>query len=139
VAALDTIIRLQRWQLDERRQQLAELERLEEKLKGEVRRLIEELAAEQQAATSSAAGAFAYAGYAKVVLDRQSRLDHSLAEVQGQIVQTRESLADAFAEVKRYEMAQAGRVRRARASLARRQQLRQDELAMQIYRRGRAE
>src|SRR5262249_12106862 len=110
---------------------LAELERLEEKLKGEAKRLIEELAAEQQAASGSPEGAFAYAGYAKAVLDRQAKLDHSLAEVQGQIAQAREALADAFAEVKRYEMAQAGRVRRARASLARRQQLQQDELAMQ--------
>jgi chromosome segregation ATPase len=138
VAALETMIRVQRWQLDERRQQLAELERLAEKLRGEARRLVEELAAEQRAATQSTEAGFAYAGYAKAMVDRQARLQDSLAEVDGQIAQARDALAEAFAEMKRYEMAQAGRVRRARASAARRQQILQDELAMQMHRRGKA-
>jgi flagellar FliJ protein len=138
VAALETMIRVQRWQLDERRQQLAELERLGEKLRTEAHRLVEELTSEQHTAAQSTEAGFAYAGYARAVVDRQSRLKESLAEVDGQIAQARDALADAFAEMKRYEMAQSGRVRRARASAARRQQILQDELAMQMYRRGKA-
>lgn len=136
MAALDTIIRVHRWQLDERRQQLAQLERLEERLRGEQRRLDDELVAEQRTAAGSPEASFAYASYAKALGDRKAKLNDSLAGVLGQIVVAREALAESFAEVKRYEMAQATRQRRVRAGTARKQQIQQDELAMQIYRRG---
>jgi flagellar FliJ protein len=138
LAALDTIIRLHRWQLDERRQQLAELERLDEKLRGEARRLADELAVEQQVAGGSEEASFAYGAYAKALLERQAKLQVSLAEVEGQIATARDALAQAFAEIKRYEMAQAARTRRARAGAARKEQVHQDELGIQIYRRGKA-
>jgi flagellar export protein FliJ len=138
VAALDTIIRLHRWQLDERRQQLAELERLDEKLRGEALRLADELAVEQKVAGGSEEASFAYGAYAKALLERQAKLQASLAEVEGQIVTARDALSQAFAEVKRYEMAQATRTRRARAGAARKEQAHQDDLGLQMYRRGKA-
>jgi flagellar export protein FliJ len=138
VSALDTIIRVHRWQLDERRQQLAELERLEERLRGEERRLDDELLSEQRAAAASPEAASAYPNYAKALADRRAKLTLSLQGVQAQLVQAREALAESFAEVKRYEMAQATRDRRTRATAARKQQIQQDEVAMQIYRRTKA-
>jgi flagellar export protein FliJ len=138
LSALDTIIRVHRWQLDERRQQLAELERLEERLRGEQRRLDDELVTEQKVAAASTEAGFAYAGYAKALGDRRAKLKVSLAEVEGQLGRAREALAESFAEVKRYEMAQATRDRRSRAGIARKQQIQQDEVAMQIYRRSKA-
>ena len=136
MSALDTIIRVHRWQLDERRQQLAELERLEERLRGEQRRLDDELAAEQRTAAASPEAGFAYAAFAKALADRRAKLLVSLEGVQGQLAQARDALAESFAEVKRYEMAQATRDRRTRATAARKLQIQQDEVAMQIYRRS---
>jgi flagellar FliJ protein len=43
-STLDSLIRLHRWQVDERRRQLAELEGLAEKLRQEMLRLAEERA-----------------------------------------------------------------------------------------------
>jgi flagellar export protein FliJ len=137
LSGLDSMIRVHKWQLDERRQQLAQLERLQERLQGEQRRLDEELVGEQKAATASDEAGFAYPDYAKALADRRAKLLHSLGEVEGQLARAREALAESFAEVKRYEMAQATRERRGRAAVARKQQIQQDELAIQMYRRGR--
>jgi hypothetical protein len=138
VSALDTVIRVQRWQLDERRAQLAELERLEARLTGEVQRLLQELEAEHRVATASLEAGLAYTSYATAIRDRQARINVSLVEVQGQIRQAREALAEAFQEVKRYETAAANRMRQQKAALDRGQRIAQDEMALQIHRRRQA-
>jgi len=136
VSAIDTVIRAQRWQLDERRAQLAELERLEARLKGEAQRLIQELEAEQRIAGADVDEAGrGYASYASALLDRQAKLNASIAGVEGQIQLARDALTESFAEVKRYELAAANRRGRERAQANRRQQLLQDELGLQIFRR----
>jgi flagellar FliJ protein len=136
VSALDTVIRVQRWQLDERRAQLAELERLETRLKGEAQRLIQELEAEQRVAANDSAGAGrGYTSYAGALGERQTKLNASIAEVVEQIQRARDALAESFQEVKRYELAAANRRNRERAQANRRQQVIQDELGLQIFRR----
>jgi flagellar FliJ protein len=138
VSALDTILRVHRWQLDERRSQLAELERLEARLNGEMQRLLQEVDAEQRVATASLEAGLAYSSYAAAIRDRQAKLNASLAEVGGQMAQAREALAEAFQEVKRYETAAANRLRQQKAAANRRQQIAQDEMALQIHRRRQA-
>jgi len=64
MSTLDTLIRLNRWKLDERRRQLGELERLFERLGSEAVRLEEELTREQRIAGASLEAGYAYAGYA---------------------------------------------------------------------------
>ena len=49
-STLKSLIRLHRWQVDERRRQVAELEGFAEKLRQDMARLAEERAAEQTAA-----------------------------------------------------------------------------------------
>ena len=138
MSALDTVIRVHRWQLDERRAQLAELERLEARLKGEVQRLLRELETEQRVAAASLEAGLAYSSYAAAIHDRQAKITASLVEVEGQIGQAREALAEAFQEVKRYETAAANRIRQQKAALDRRQQIAQDEMALQMHRRRQA-
>jgi flagellar protein FliJ len=135
VSAIDTVIRAQRWQLDERRAQLAELERLEARLKGEAQRLVQELAAEQRIAAGDDDANRGYANYASALLDRQAKLNASISGVEGQIQLARDALTESFQEVKRYELAAANRRGRERAQANRRQQLLQDELGLQIFRR----
>jgi len=96
VSALDTLIRVHRHQLDERRQQVAELDRLSAKLREELQRLENEAAAEQRTAAASPEGAFGYGAYAAGVVDRRQKLLASLAEVEEQMAQAREALAAAF-------------------------------------------
>ena len=135
MSALDTLIRVHRHQLDERRQQVAELDRLTARLREELQRLENEAAAEQKAAAASPEAGFAYGHYAAGVVDRRQKLLASLAGVEEQTTQAREALAAAFQDVKRYELAAAHRLKKARQRVDRRQRIEQDELAMQMYRR----
>ena len=138
MSALETLIRVHRWQLDERRQQLGELDRLADKLRLERRRLDEEDAAEQRAAALSHEASLAYPSYAAALRDRRAKLDASIAEVDDQILRARDALAEAFQEVKRYELAASNRAKRARDALTRKQTIEQDEIAIQMHRRNRA-
>ena len=136
---LKTLIRLHKWKLDEKRRALAELEALAERLAEEKRRLEDEVLAEQAAARASEDAGFAYAAYAKVVIERRRRLEESIAQVARQIETAREEMADAFQEVKRYELAQEGRDRRDRERLRRREGAMLDEVAVTGFMRRRRE
>jgi flagellar FliJ protein len=135
MSTIDTLIRVNRWKLDERRRQLGELERLFERLSSEAVRLAQELTREQQVAGASPEASYAYAGYARDLIARRQKLAASIGEVESQLVIAREALAESFGEVKRYEIASANRQKRDRATVERRQRIVQDEVAMQVYRR----
>jgi flagellar FliJ protein len=135
-STLDSLIRLHRWQVDERRRQLAELEGLAEKLRQEMVRLAEERAAEQTAASASFLARHVYPGYIRRALERQKTLEQSLAEADVQIVQARDALADSFQELKRYEIAAANRERLRMNAAARRERIETDAIAIENYRRA---
>jgi flagellar FliJ protein len=138
MSTIDTLIRVHRWKLDERRRQLGELERLLERLGSEAVRLAQELVREQRVAGASPEANYAYAGYARELTARRQKLAASISEVESQLIVAREALAESFGEVKRYEIAAANRQKRDRATLERRQRIVQDEVAMQVYRRHNA-
>ena len=133
--ALKGLIRVHKWQLDERRQQLAQLERLEERLRNELAKLDEEAVREEAVATGDPEAARAWAKYAEALRVRRQTYETSLADVAAQLVLAREALAESFQEVKRYEIAAAARQKRERAVVEQRLQIQQDEIALQIYRR----
>jgi flagellar FliJ protein len=135
-STLDSLIRLHRWQVDERRRQLAELEGLAEKLRQEMVRLAEERTAEQTAASASFLARHVYPGYIRRALERQKTLEQSLAEADVQIVQARDALADSFQELKRYEIAAANRERLRMNAAARRERIETDAIAIENYRRA---
>jgi flagellar export protein FliJ len=138
MSALDSLIRLHRWQLDERRRQLADLDQLLYKLRQEELKLDAEQRTEQQAAGASAEAAFGYGGYARGVVERRRKLAQSIVEVEEQIVQAREALAETYQEVKRYEITASNRLHQQRQKLDRQQQRMMDEIAVEGYRRRRA-
>jgi flagellar export protein FliJ len=135
MSALESLIRLHRWQLDERRRQLADLDTLGEKLRQEQARLSAEERQEQVAASSSYEAASAYGSYVNTLIGRRDRLKQSLVSVEEQIVAARETLAETYREVKRYEIASANRATQQKKRLARQQQRTLDELGIENYRR----
>ena len=139
MSTLDTLIRVNRWRLDEQRRQLGELERLAERLRGEYLRLEQELTSEQLVAGASHEAGLAYPGFARELIERRRKLAASLDEVDGRIANAREALAETFGEVKRHEIAAANRSKRERAALARKQGIAQDEISIEMHRRRSAE
>jgi flagellar protein FliJ len=135
MSTLDSLIRLHRWQLDERRRQLADLEALADKLRDEQTRLSTEQKAEQSVASASPEAATAYGAYARRLVDRRRKLAESLASVEQQIVQARDALSEAYREVKRYEIAAATRATQHGKRVARREQTTLDEVAAESHRR----
>lgn len=135
MSALESLIRLNRWQLDERRRQLADLDALAERLRQEQARLLAEQQAEQKVAGSSAEAATAYGAYARRLIERRTKLEQSLASVEQQIVLARDALAEAYREVKRYEIASANRAAKQRQRLMRQQQRTLDDLGVETFRR----
>lgn len=133
--AIDSLIRLHRHRLDEKRRHLAELDRLAERLRNEGLRLEQELLNEQAAAAASPEARHAYTNFARELNERRAKLAASLEKVEGQMAAAREALADAFQEVKRYEITAANRQKRERQLVSRRLQVEQDEVAVQLYRR----
>lgn len=131
---LSTLIRLHRWQLDEKRRQLADLERLLTDLSSQSERLQAEVRVEQRNAAETDEGRYAYPGYAAGVVDRRENLTRSIAEVEISLETAREDVAASFEKLKTYEQAERRQQDRARTSVARREQIRMDELGISMYR-----
>ena len=103
------VLRLQRWQLDERRRYATALEALSERLRADLGLL--------QAAIALEAGTFEhppeYEGDNRAVAprlrERRNKLEYSVAELERQIAATRAEVAAAEHEIAAYELAAAHR------------------------------
>ena len=135
MSAIDSLVRLHRWQLDEHRRQLADLDLLAEKLRAEKTRLAEEEATEQIVAGASLEAATAYGGFARHLIERREKIEQSIISVEQQIATAREALAETYQEMKRYEIALANRVTQRRKRSERQQQRTLDEVGIDAYRR----
>jgi hypothetical protein len=133
--AMEQLVRLHRWSVDEKRRQIGDLQRLRLKLSEDVSRLDADLAAEMETARAGIEFRRAFASYEQVVRSRRSRLTMSIADVDKEILRAQDELAETYRELKRYEQAQASRVAREKAVRQRKEQLAEDEVALSIYRR----
>ena len=128
-------IRLHKWHVDEAQRRLAELLRLEDRLREDLRRLEAEQSSEQQIAAASLEASMTYGAYAEQLIERRHKLNRSIAEVVEQVTQAREALKDAFAELKKFELAAEAAEERVRKRRGQREQALQDEVGIGIYRR----
>jgi flagellar export protein FliJ len=135
MSALESLVRLHRWQLDECRRQLADLDLLAKKLRDERLRLGDEQTAEQAAVAASPEAATAYGGFARRLIERRRKIEQSIASVEQQTAAAREALAATYQEVKRYETAVANRATQRRKRSDRQQQRTLDELGIAAFRR----
>ncbi|HEX7007844.1 MAG TPA: hypothetical protein VF274_11930 [Alphaproteobacteria bacterium] len=133
--ALYNLVRVHRWQLDEKRRQFAQLEKLRADLGRQDAKLAEEMAAEQEAAARAGAAATTYPAYLQEARARQQRVANSIAEVERQMITAQQDIAEAFAELKKYETALAHMEKRELARRERVERIAQDELAMSMHRR----
>lgn len=137
--AIDGLIRLHRWKLDEKRLKLAELERLVGTLREEMRKLEDAVAREGAVASASAEASFGFGTYAAGAIDRRRCLEQSLAEVEGQVQAASDEVADAFRELKKFDVVKSREVRIAAERTRRREQATLDEIGLTLYRRNKKE
>lgn len=136
---LKTLIRLNRFDVDEKRRSLQALLDHEAEIQQAIRNLEEELAAEQKVAADAevqqAIGAV-YGGYAVANKERKEAQLEKLAELYPQIESARAALAEAFANLKKYEIARQNRQDEEAAEEARKEGLELDELGLAGHRRN---
>lgn len=129
--ARKTLIRLQKWQVDDKRKRLAELQSLRESLLLKIQAVDETVAREQRIVGASAESAneigFAYGPFAQAAIWQKNNLQHSLESLSGQISAAESEVMEAYAALKRQETAAANQDRRNRITRERREQTQSDE------------
>lgn len=135
MSSLKTVIRLHKWQLDEKRRALVELQNLREHLLEEVARLEAEVERERETARTNFEASFTFPAYAKAAKDRHQRLDQSIAQVDQRIAAADEAVAEAYRELKKFELAEEEREKREALKLRRKQDATLDETAAIGFRR----
>lgn len=132
---LATLVRMHRWQVDEKRKTVTELERLRDGLADQGRKLDAEVEAEKAAASGSADASRTLAPYLDQMRERQQKLAQSIGEVERQLEAANAELAETFREYKKHETVLNNRIKRAKEEADKRQQAALDEMALQGHRR----
>ncbi|MDO8288600.1 MAG: flagellar export protein FliJ [Parvibaculum sp.] len=131
----ESLIRLHRFHVDEKRRKLAELELMVQEFRARERELEAQVEAEQKKAGISDVAHFAYPMYAKSVIRRRQNILTSIADIEAQLDGAKEELSDAFRELKKYEVIENNRKSKIRKEVMRVEQAQLDEVALGIHRR----
>jgi flagellar protein FliJ len=100
----ETLVRLKRFQVDEKRRRVTQIEGMIadfERMAGDLDR---EIAAEEQKAGISDTAHFAYPTYAKAAATRRDNLRRSAQDLQTQLDDAKAELGEAFEELKKVEI-----------------------------------
>ena len=100
----DTLIRLKKFQVDEKRRRVVQIEGMIAEFERMVVDLEREIVAEQERAGIHDPAHFAYPTYAKAAIGRRDNLRRSAGELKGQLEDARAALAEAFEELKKVEL-----------------------------------
>lgn len=137
MSALDSMVRVHRWMLDEKRRKLVELERFVGKMREELAELDQQIVLERQTASQAPyESQQAYASFHAAAVERRRRLQATVDNLQREVDAARDEVNEAFGELKGYEGARENAIRRQLEERARREQLAFDETSIGIYRRN---
>src|SRR5260370_23343019 len=99
----DTLIRLKKFQVDEKRRKVMESEGMIAEFDRMAVDLEREIKTEQDRANIHDPSHFAYPTYAKAAIQRRENIKHSADELRVQLNDAKEALAEAFEELKKGE------------------------------------
>ncbi len=109
MSVADNVLRQHRWELDERRRFLAELESLALRLRRDAQRLHQEIEEESGAGRILRQSGAPYPVFVEPLIERGRQLERSIAEIEIQIPEAREAAAAAEQQVRLYEATQVQR------------------------------
>ncbi len=127
----DTLIRLKRFHVDEKRRQVAQIEAMIADFQRMAADLDREISVEQTRAGIDDPGHFAYPTYAKAAMTRRDNLVQSADNLKGQLEDARSQLAEAFEELKKVEILDERDQVRERAAEGRAEQADLDRIGAQ--------
>jgi flagellar export protein FliJ len=100
----DTLIRLKKFQVDEKRRKVMQIEAMIAEFERMATDLEREIKVEQDRAGIHDPSHFAYPTYAKAAIQRRENLKHSADELKVQLNDAKELLAEAYEELKKVEL-----------------------------------
>lgn len=100
----DTLIRLKKFQVDENRRKVAQIETMIAEFLRMASDLDREIQVEQERAGINDPGHFAYPTYARAAMQRRENLKRSADELSGQLEEARAALQESFEELKKVEL-----------------------------------
>jgi flagellar export protein FliJ len=100
----ETLIRLKKFQVDERRRKVAQIEGMIAEFERIATELEREIKVEQDRAGIHDPAHFAYPTYAKAAIQRRENLKRSADELKVQLNDAKDALAEAFDELKKVEL-----------------------------------
>ena len=126
----DTLIRLKRFHVDEKRRRVSQIEAMIAEFQRMAADLDREIQAEQTRAGIHDVTHFAYPTYARAAGQRRDNLLQSAADMQGQLQEAQDELAEAFEELKKIELLDERDQAREKAAENTRDQQAMDEIGI---------
>jgi flagellar FliJ protein len=126
----DTLIRLKKFQVDEKRRKVTQIETMIAEFERMANDLEREIKVEQDRAGIHDPGHFAYPTYAKAAIQRRENLKRSADELKGQFDDAKEALAEAFEELKKVELLDERDQMRERAAVEAQEQAELDAVGL---------
>ncbi|HEY0440404.1 MAG TPA: flagellar export protein FliJ [Xanthobacteraceae bacterium] len=130
----ETLIRLKKFQVDEKRRRVAQIEGMIAEFERMSNDLEREIQTEQERAGIHDPGHFAYPTYAKAATVRRDNLKRSADELREQLADARDALADAFDDLKKVELLDERDQQRERAVDSAREQAELDRIGLMLAR-----
>jgi flagellar export protein FliJ len=132
----ETLIRLKKFQVDEKRRKVAQIETMIAEFERITVELDREIKVEQDRAGIHDPGHFAYPTYAKAAITRRDNLKRSSDELKGQLDDAKAALGEAFEELKKVEMLDERDQQREKAEQNAREQAELDRIATMRFSAG---
>ena len=132
---LDSLIRVHKWKLDEKRRELVDFENLRAGFVKQLRALEDEQQREQDVAGSNLEVGFSFANYAAAAKEQRENFQASIEEVDSKIAVLNEEVTACYQELKKYQVALDARGVKEKYERNRVEQMSLDELAIDLHRR----
>ena len=126
----ETLIRLKKFQVDEKRRKVSQIESMIAEFERMAAELEREIKVEQDRANIHDPSHFAYPTYAKAAMQRRENLKRTADELKGQLSDAKDALAEAFEELKKVELLDERDQMRERAEQAAREQAELDAIGL---------
>jgi flagellar export protein FliJ len=127
-----SLIQLRKFEVDERRQTVSDIETMMGELQQMVIDLERQIEVEQEKAGVSDVNHFAYPTFAKAAIARRDNLKNSCAELEVKLEEARDQLAEAFEELKKVELIEERDAERVRVHEASKEQAELDEIGINM-------
>lgn len=136
---LKTLIKLNRRKLDELRRRMGVLENQKNQLLAQSARLSKELEQEIAMASQKPEMGQFFGGFAKRIQKRQEDIAAEVRKLDQQMATLRDEIANAFADVKKFEIAEESARKREEVERNRKETIMLDDIAAQQYTRRQTE